>query len=392
MPCHVSRTGGLAASLFALTLLSGPLLSGGAAAQIAVSANDGKAVLVNGVNTVPDNPPADNVSIIDLNVTPPKVLATVNLPTSLVGPPSSVAVAPDKSFALITAATKLDPADPRKVVAHNIVSVLDLKSSPPAVIATHETGAGASGVDINRAGTLALVANRLEGTVSVFTISGKALTPTGKIPLGDSKSGPAAVAFSPDGKMALVTRDGDSKVSILTVNGTTVEYSKRDIYAGLKPYPVGISPKGDWAAISNVGMGGGDADTVSLIDIKANPPRVVDTITVGQTPEGLTVAPDGKHMVVTVMNGSNKPTGNPFKSANGLAVVLAVDHLKLSKVTEAKAGTWCQGAAWNRTSTMVLVQCMVEQEIQIFGFDGKTLKRTGAIKVSGGPAGFGTSP
>ena len=392
MPCHVSRTGGLAASLFALTLLSGPLLSGGAAAQIAVSANDGKAVLVNGVNTVPDNPPADNVSIIDLNVTPPKVLATVRLPTSLVGPPSSVAVAPDKSFALITAATKLDPADPRKVVAHNIVSVLDLKSSPPAVIATHETGAGASGVDINRAGTLALVANRLEGTVSVFIISGKTLTPTGKIPLGDSKSGPAAVAFSPDGKMALVTRDGDSKVSILTVNGTTVEYSKRDIYAGLKPYPVGISPKGDWAAISNVGMGGGDADTVSLIDIKANPPRVVDTITVGQTPEGLTVAPDGKHMVVTVMNGSNKPTGNPFKSANGLAVVLAVDHLKLSKVTEAKVGTWCQGAAWNRTSTMVLVQCMVEQEIQIFGFDGKTLKRTGAIKVSGGPAGFGTSP
>lgn len=363
-----------------------------AAAQIAVSANDGKAILVNGVNTVPDKPVADNVTILDLGVSPPKVLATVTVPTSLVGPPDSVAISADRSFALITAATKLDPADPKKVVPHNIVSVLDLKANPPAVIATHETGVSASGVDINRAGTLALVANRGEGTVSVFTIAGKILTPVGKIQLGDAKSGPASVAFTPDGKMALVARDGDNKLSVLSVNGTVVEYTKRDIYAGLKPYQVGISPKGDWAAVGNVGMGNGDSDTVSLIDLKANPPRVVDTIAVGQTPEGMTIAPDGKHMVLTVMNGSSKPSSSPFKSDHGLAVVVAVENMKLRKVTQAKVGTWCQGAAWDKTSRTVLVQCMLEQEIQILRFDGQSLKRTGAIKVSGGPAGFGTSP
>ena len=55
-------------------------------------------------------------------------------------------------------------------------------------------------------GTLALVANRSEGTVSVFSIAGHTLTPVGKISLGDEKSGPSHVAIAPDGKTALVER------------------------------------------------------------------------------------------------------------------------------------------------------------------------------------------
>jgi len=43
--------------------------------------------------------------------------------------------------------------------------VIDLKSSPPRILATLQAGAGAAGVSINRAATLALVANRNEGTV-----------------------------------------------------------------------------------------------------------------------------------------------------------------------------------------------------------------------------------
>jgi DNA-binding beta-propeller fold protein YncE len=387
MPRNVAYMAGLTASLLVL-----PPLSPSASADLAISANDGKGVLINGVNTVPDNPVADNVAIIDLAASPPKVVAEIKMPTSLVGPPQSVAIAPDESFALVTAATKLDPADKKKVVPHNVVSVIDLKAAPPAVIATHEAGLGASGVAINRSATLALVANRNEGTVSVFTIAGKTLTPAGKVTLGDAKSGPSSAAFTPDGKMALVTRDGDSKISVLTVNGNTVEPAKRDIHAGLRPYPLGISPQGDFAAITNAGGGTGDADTMSLIDLKAVPPRVVDTVSVGQTPESLTVAPDGKHVVVTVMNGSNRPPGSPFLSDHGLAPVYAVEGMKFRKVTETNVGHWCQGAAWNKDTSLLLVQCMVEQEIQLFKFDGKTLTPAGAIKVSGGPGGFATTP
>jgi DNA-binding beta-propeller fold protein YncE len=387
MPRHIAWMVGFAAGL-----LVSPPFSLKAFADLALSANDGKGVLIDGVNTVPENPPPDNVTVLDLAVFPPKVVAEIKMPTSLVGPPQSVAIAPDESFALVTAATKLDPADKKKVVPHNIVSVIDLKMTLPAVIATHETGAAASGVAINPSATLALVANRNEGTVSVFTIAGKTLTPAGKIALGDAKSGPSSVAFTPDGKMALVTRDGDSKVSVLTVNGNTVEYAKRDIHAGLRTYPLGISPRGDFAAISSVGVGGGDADTISLIDLRAVPPRVVDTVSVGQTPESVTVAPDGKHVAVTVVNGTNKPPGSPFLNDHGLVPVYAVEGMKFRKVTETKIGRWCQGAAWNKDTSLLLVQCMVEQEIQLFKFDGTTLLPAGAIKVTGGPAGIATTP
>lgn len=363
-----------------------------AQAQLAISSNDGKGVLVRGVNTVPDNPVPDNITIIDLSVNPPKTLHTLNMPTSLVGPPQSVAIARDESFALVTAATKLDPANPKRVVQHNIVSVVDLKAKPPAVVQVPESGLGATNVAINPSATLALVTNRNEGTVSVFTIAGKTLTSSGKIKLGDDKSGPSSVAFTPDGMSALVTRDGDSKISVLRVDGLKVEHSGRDITAGLRPYSLGISPRGDWAAVANIGGGNGDSDTISLIDLKANPPRVVDTASVGQTPESLTVAPDGKHLVVTVMNGSNKVPGSPFLNSHGLAPVYRVEKMKFRKVTEAKVGVWCQDAAWNGKSNLVLIQCMAEEEIQMFRFDGKSLQKAGAIKVRGGPSGFATTP
>ncbi len=94
--------------------------------------------------------------------------------------------------------------------------------------------------------------------------------------------------------MALVTRDGDHKVSVLAIDGNTVTDTKREMTPGQRPYPLDITSDGKFAVITNIGTGSGDADTASLIDIKANPPRVVDTITVGQTPEGLKVSPDGK--------------------------------------------------------------------------------------------------
>ena len=370
-----------------LSLTHGPVR-----AELLISANDGKAVLVDGVNTVPATPLPDSVSIFDLSGKTPKVTTTILMPTSLVGPPSSVAIAHDESFALVTAATKIDPADKTKIVPHNIVSVIDLTATPPRVIATHETGTGASGVAINRAGTLALICNRAEGTLSVFTIKGKVLTAAGKVKLGDGKSGPSAVAFTPDGKHALVTRDGDHRISILDIEaGSEVVPSGRDLFAGLKPYGLSISPRGDFAAVTNVGMGNGDTDTISLIDLTANPPRVVDTVSVGASPESLTIAPDGKHLAVVVINGTNKPANSPFVHAHGRMPIYEVKGMKLKKVAEAPTGRWCQGAGWTKSSKTVLVQCIVEQEIQMFKLDGKTLKPAGALKVNGGPAGIATT-
>jgi DNA-binding beta-propeller fold protein YncE len=366
-------------------------LSVAAQAQIAVSANDNKSVLVNGVAGVSPNPTPDTVTILDLGVTPPKVIGEVKAPASIVGPPQSVAVARDESFALVTGAMKLDPADSKKILADNKLSVIDLKANPPAVIATHEAGMGAAGVSINRAGTLALVANRAEGTVSVFKLAGKTLTPAGKIQLGDAKSGPSHVVFTPDGKMALVSRDGDNRISVLSVDGDKVEYAKRDMMAGLRPYSLEMSSAGDYAVVGNIGMGGGDADTVSVIDVRAKPPRVVSTTTVGQTPEGISLSPDGKFLAVTVMNGSNKPKDSPFFNDYGLLRIFALRNGALSPVTEAKIGHWCQGAAWSRNGKTVIAQCAVDKDIRVFAFNGRKLTPGKTLVMQSAPAGLRTA-
>lgn len=360
-------------------------------AQLAVSSNDNKIVNDNGVNKLVPNPPPDTVSIIDLKVSPPRVIAEIPVPGSVVGPPVSVALTPDESLALVTSSTKLDPSDPTKTVPDNRVSVIDLKATPPVVIATLEAGKSPAGVSINRQGTLALVANRSEGTVSVFTIQGKTVTPAGKVTIADEKSGTSHAAFSPDGKMALVSRDNDHKISVLSIDGTKVEYTKRDLNAGLRPYGIDISSRGDYAAVANIGLGGGDTDTVSLIDVRAKPPRVVDTISVGQTPEGVKVSPDGSVIAVVVMNGSNKAKDSPFFNDGGRLVLLRATGMKLSKVAEAPIGHWSQGAAFSPDGKTILVGNMVEKDIQVFSWDGSALKEIGRLKVNGGAAAIRTA-
>ena len=223
--------------LCGLVLLSGSL----ARAEMAVSANDGKPKLTDGVVSVDSNRPPDNIVILDMKGPMPKVITQIDdVPTSVVGPPSSVAITPDESLALISASTKIDPSDPSKTTSDNRLTVVDLKANPPAVIATLEAGAGASGISINKQGTLALVANRNDGTVSIFTISGKTVTPAGKVDTGNPKSVPNHPAISPDGKFALLTRAGDHMTTVLSIDGAKVEMTKRNIFAGLAPDAVDV--------------------------------------------------------------------------------------------------------------------------------------------------------
>jgi sugar lactone lactonase YvrE len=386
MNSRISRASGLAAALFTLSLFSF-----GAAAQIAVSSNDGKALNVNGVYTVPEKPSDDTVTIIDLGVSPPKVLGEVKAPSSVVGPPQNVAITPDESIALVAAAMKLDPADPKKLTPDNRLSVIDLKAKPPAVIATIETSLGPSGISINRAGTLALVANANVGTVSIFTIAGKTVTAAGKVDLGDPKSIPRGVAFSPDGKMALVTRYGDHKISVLSVEGDKVEDTKRSMTGGYAPYAIQVSPKGNIAVYGNQGGNTGDIDTINVIDLGGKAPRVVHTLDVGQIVEGLSFSNDGNYVAVTAQEGSARAPTHPFYNDTTLVAVFSVNGTNLTKVAEAKTGRWGQGVVWSRDGKTLLVQSMVDNAISVVSFDGKSLKIMGQIKIGGSPEGLRTA-
>jgi DNA-binding beta-propeller fold protein YncE len=398
------------AAVLAALLVAGTAVA--AYAQLAISANDAKLKLVDGKTEVQKSPAPDTVTVIDLRTTPPKVLAEINVPNSVVGPPTNVAISPKEDIALVSSNMMIDPADATKQIPDDKVTVIDLsplkpglvgrlksavgKGSPgaPSVLATLQAGKGPAGIAINKAGTLALVANRAEGTVSVFTIDGKTVAAAGKVTIGKADSGPSGVAFAPDGKTALVTRDGDNRIAMLSIDGNKVEAPKREIAAGLRPYGIDIAAKGEVAVVANIGIGAGDADTISVIDLKVDPPRVVNTYTVGQTPEGIKMSPDGKFVAVTVMNGSNKPASSPFFNANSQLQVWARNGTQLTKTGELPIGRWCQGIAWSSNSKTLLVQCMVEEEITVVrfsGLGGRSLQKVGTIKTKGGPAGIRTA-
>ena len=108
--------------------------------------------------------------------------ARAQAPSSWSGPPQTVAVTPDESIALLASSLKANPVGPAQTTQDNRISVIALKSSPPAVVKTLEAGLFPNGIAINARGTLALVANRGASTVSVYTISGTSVDPAGQIP------------------------------------------------------------------------------------------------------------------------------------------------------------------------------------------------------------------
>jgi DNA-binding beta-propeller fold protein YncE len=381
------------AAIMAGTAL-GLVLAAQASAEIVVSGNDNKRALVNGVNTVVQDPKPDTVAVIDLSGDEPRVVAQVQAPHSVVGPPNSVAVAPDESLALVSSAEKIDPADPTKTVPDNRLSVIDLKASPPRVVATLEVGAGPSGVSINPAGTLALVANRNGGTVSVLRVGDRQAAVIGTVQIGAANTGVSHAQFTPDGRHALVTRDNDSIVSVLNIEGESVTKMDRDITAGVRPYSVSVSTAG-WAVVGNVGRSvnnTGDMDSVSLVDISREPFHTLDTVTVGPTPEGALASPDGVHAVSVVHNGSSRAPNDPLRG-RAMVKLLKVEGGRIRVVAEAPAGDWVQGMAFSRDGKTLLIGNMVDRQIGIYRVEGDTLTATGrSLPVDGGPAALGTAP
>jgi len=361
-------------------------------AQIAVSANDTTEILVDGARVmVPDAPP-DTVTLIDLSARPPRIIAELNAPSSWSGPPQMVAVTPDESVALLSSSLKVNPADPTMTTQDNKISVIDLKSSPPAVIKTLDAGLFPNGIAVNAAGTLALVTNRGDSTVSTYTISGTSVAPAGHISLQDKNCGPSMPAFTPDGSTVYVSCTDTHKLAILSVKGTEVRDTGRSVVANLRPVGIEITPNGDLAVVANIGNGPtGGVDTLTVVDIASPNPRVIDSVAVGIIPEGLALSPKGDYVAVSLINGTSFPKSNPFHHDENILKILLLTGSHLTPVAEAPVSPWCQGVAWSNDERTVVIQCMIEKQIEVFEFDGKKLTRKPSIKMSGGPASIRTA-
>jgi DNA-binding beta-propeller fold protein YncE len=335
-------------------------------------------------------PGRDTVLIVDIGTDPlaPRIVANLPLMNSLFGPPVNLAITPDQDLALV--ANSMDwqkDGAGWKPVPDNKLYVIDLTANPPALIDTVAVGRQPSGMSINRAGTLALIANRADNSISVLRIGGKKVTLVDTVAMGEHV---AHVVFTPDGKRALAGKFPGHKLALLEVNGEKVSDTKQDIPVGMWPYNFDVSPDGKLALSADNGAAGrsdGHVDTVSVIDLEANPPRVIDKVVVGDSPEGFAISPTGKLAVAVLLNGNDAAKDAWFRNRNGRVVALKIDGKKVSRTNEIEVRGLPEGAVFSDDGQYVYVGNYQDRDISILRVEGDRLVNTGkSLQVPGQPA------
>jgi DNA-binding beta-propeller fold protein YncE len=371
--------------------------SSAASAQLMIVGNDQKPQLDAQRDMVMHGPGQDTLSILDLaDPATPKIIATIPLDNTIIGPPVNLAIAPSRDIALVANSMNVvKKGDKYAPTPDDRLFVIDLTARPPKVIETLHVGKQPSGMAIAPDGKLALVADRAAGTLSVLSIDGKTVKMIGSVAVGKPADSVSAVAIAPDGKRALVAKAGGNAVALLTIDGDKVTDTKHDLPTGIFPYNVVISPDGKIALTADNGSHGssdGNADTIGVIDLAANPPRVINHITVGDSPEGLAISPKGDIAVSVEARGSNKPTSTWYYHKGGAVSVLKIDGTNVSKIGEITVGQLPEGAAFSPDGSHIYVGNFLDADLSILKVDGGHVSAAGTFKLPGQPASMRSGP
>ncbi len=388
------------AAIIALACCCVLALSGRGAADLIVSANDGKFVRVDGAATYPRPTPPDSLVVIDAARSPPAIVATLEgIDHTVQGPPQAVAITPDGALAVVGAPSRWD--DPAgKEVLETVLQVVDLAATPPKVIDRVELGGHPNGLSISPNGKLLLAAG-IDGRLRVLTIDGKSVKLAGDLKLSDRRLG--SVGFTHDGRAALVGLRDDGGIAVLDVNGGRVTDSKQRVSTGVAPYSIDLSSDGQWAVVSNVGLMGlpgfpsssnaGDADSVTLIDVSRRPFRAVQFLTVPATPEGVAISPDGRWIAVQAMDGSALTPDNPGRHKLGRVLLFRNEDGRVTSAGDLPGGEAAQGIVFGRDNKTILVQFDVEKALAVFEVRDGSLADTGQrIALAAGPVSIRSTP
>ena len=369
-----------------------------ARAQLMIIGNDQKPNIVNGSVTM-QAPGKDTLSIVDIaKPANPKIVATIPLDNTIVGPPVNLAITPSRDLALVADTMKGVPKDNGFAIApDNRLFVIDLKANPPVVASTLTLGTAPAGLAVSPDGRMALVANRGDGTISVLSIDGKDVKVADTVTIGAAADVVSAVAIAPDGKSALAVKSGSNKVAVLTIDNGKVSYNKDgDLPANNYPYNVAITPNGQIALVANTGNNGssdGNADTVTVIDMTAKPIHVVDHITVGDSPEGLAISPKGNLAITVEARGSNRSKNTWYYHPGGAVTVLRIDGKKVTRVGEVTVGALPEGAVFSADGSHIYVGNFMDSDLSVLRVSGSQVTDTGQrFKLPGQPASMRAGP
>ena len=378
-------------SLLCLTAAS--MLAGAAqAAPYMIVGNDEKLVWDDQGKPVLSAPGRDSVLILDLaEPEAPKVVANLPVKNSIVGPPVNLAITPDGALALVADSVNVTKdGEALKQEPDSKVYVIDLRANPPRVVTSLTTGKQPSGLDISPNGDQALVANRGDGTVTLLSIRGTEVVIADTVTLGSPADQVAHVVFTPDAGRALAVKFAGHKVSVIEIKDGKLAYNKLDLPTGLWPYNVAVAPSGKIALTAdngNAGASDGSVDTVSVIDLEANPPRIVDRVVVGDGPEGLAVSPRGDLAVAANLRGGNSAKTAYFYSPTGTISLLKIDGKQVTRLRDIEVGGLPEPVCFTPDGRYLYVGNYLSQDFSILKVDGSEVVDTGKrFKVPGHPA------
>lgn len=359
------------------------------AGQLVGIALDAKVELVNGELRVLRHPPPDMVVFLEFDGTRSHEVGRVSTPTGFQGPPGSLAIDADRTLALAGAPQRIDPADPTKLAPADTLAIIDLVAEPMRVVQTLTLDASPTAVAIAPDGNTALVTHTADNSVSVLAIADGRARIVDRQSFGTGAGGPLALAYAPDGRRALVSFPERARIGVYAVEQGRLKLpAVRELSAGV--YPASLSWCGnDLAVVANYGRVTGDVDTVSLIDLGNSTPRVVDTISVGPSPEDIACSPDGRRVAVALQNMSTVADDDPFHAPDSRVVLLRIEGRRLRRIAGAPIGAWAQGVGFIDDDTL-FAQSMVDRSLHLFRIEGDALRAATPIRFrEGAPAAYG---
>ena len=127
---------------------------------------------------------------------------------------------------------------------------------------------------------------------------------------------------------------------------------------------------------------------MSVIDLEATPPRVIDRVVVGDAPEGFAISPRGDIAVAVLLRGSAAvPKGAWFANRNSTVVVLKIDEKKVTRVDEVEVGAFAEGVVFSQDGKYLYAGNYMDRDVSILKVDGTKVTNTGKrLALPGSPA------
>lgn len=354
--------------------------SANATPQLVVSVND-QASGYAGKMFVRNNPRPGSVSVLDFSTRPVGAWHLEGIQSSVIGPPSGVAISSTGNEILVSASMRVDPTNAGQLIPDNRLTRLRWSATTGLThVSEIEVGRQPSGLALNRDGNRAWIALRAEGAVRLVEIENDSMRVAGKWAFASEQDLLSDLELSPDEKTAFATLHAIDTLLVLDVaeSGALTERQRIKLPGGA--YHVSFFPDGKRAVV-----GCTRASVLALLEEKDSHWAVRELVPTGRMPEGATVSPSGRWVASTCFDGANiiDQKSPWFGKPSGVHLYHVREDGALEKRQTLTLTGVLQGAAFTTDETRLVVGQFGPGNLRVFRLDGGSWVDDGTIEIPG---------